>query len=117
MNILEPEKLEAGEPFKIDLTDEETDALALAGLQKIIRDSNIPVIAKKASKKLTGLNTAITGKTCDLYYDELSELVLGSLDDGRRFPLFREFNRDSKNEARLSWSTFPAAEMIILSGV
>jgi len=69
MKILEPEKLEAGEPFKIDLTEGEIDTLILIALKDLIKESGLPVVAVKASENIEGV------RTHDLTEDELSELV------------------------------------------
>lgn len=69
MEILEPEKLENGEPFQVNLTDEEIDMLIILGLQFIIEESKLPVIAIKASKNIKHMDTY------DLSKEELSELV------------------------------------------
>ena len=53
MEILEPENLEAGKPFKVDLTDKEMQALIVKGIRTLIDESEfkIEVIASKEFSK------------------------------------------------------------------
>jgi hypothetical protein len=71
MKILSEKELDDNVSFEVELTDEETDMLILAGLQKMIEDSGLPVMAIKASKSMK----VETTKSHDLTPEETSELV------------------------------------------
>ena len=71
MKILNETELEDSTSFDVELTDEETDLLILAGLQHMIEESGLPVMAVKASKAMRVEDS----KSHELTPEEISELV------------------------------------------
>lgn len=72
MKILSEEETEGNVTFDVELTDEETDLLVLAGLQKMIEDSGLPVVAVRASKMM---KVSVKSTQHDLSEEEVSLLV------------------------------------------